>query len=113
MHSSSKPLEIPDFMETGWSTLTPEADEETRKRNQEMASETTLRRQRFARVFDNPDGREMIGMLRAKAREFPRYMPGWTADQTATAVVRRDAILDMLEFIEQQVELFHTEVKNA
>ena len=102
-------LEVPALLdsEDPWQQLRPgAAEEETARSAEEIAANRIEVAAMIARAFNNPDCREAFGfILRQFAASHPTMVSGWTVDQLAPMLIRRDTILDLYAWIEEQIEI--------
>ena len=104
--AESEVRRIPPLMgEVGWDYpgLSPEGDDEAAQMRDEVARDRDLRAQLFARAFNTPAAQEALDILRHIALRLPRYVPGMTGDQAAAAIINRDAKLEFLDFIDEEI----------
>ena len=99
------PLEVPPTLggDDPWHFLQPEGDEtleQLRQADAQTRQEVGLALQR---CFATPAGHESLALIRNQVAQIPSFVPGWTTEQHAPCLIRRQAILDMCDWIEEQI----------
>lgn len=86
-----------------WLFLQPEGDQlqaDLQKAGTEIRNEVGLT---LERCFNTPAGRESLEIIRRQAQNIPTFVVGWTTEQHGPCLMRRQAILDMLAWIQEQI----------
>lgn len=99
---SDPEIPIPEI--EGWATLTPEHDDQVSQERRNAFADLHARSDLMLRVLGTPDGQELLGQLRTHVMTtHPTYIPGWTVEQSTAAIMRRDALLEFIEWCWQEV----------
>lgn len=93
---------IPDL--EGWATLQPEHDDQVSQERKAAFADVHARGDLMLRVLGSRDGLELLDQLRTHVMTtHPTYVPGWTVEQSTAAIMRRDALLEFLEWCRQEI----------
>lgn len=96
-------LDVPPLLGSGWHYLNPEGDDDRAAAMEAVVTQTEERQAVMARAFSTPEAREALAILRHIAQHMPRFVPGMSGDQAMAAILYRDAKLDLLDFIDEEV----------
>lgn len=100
-----KPLDIPPVLggDDPWHWLQPEGDETQEKLREADAATRQEVGLTLQRCFMTPAGQETLDILRRQAKQIPTFVPGWTTEQHAPCLIRRQTTLDLCDWIEEQI----------